>query len=351
MRTILIEKHGGFEQLSIKEVPIPEPGPGEVRVAVKAVSLNHLDVWVRRGVPGHHFPLPLVPSSDAAGVVDKLGEGVSGIETGMEVVIAPAVSCGACKACWSGQDHRCRSYHILGEGCDGVSAEFVCVPVTNILAKPKRLSFPEASASLLAFLTAWHMLVDRVRIKPGETVLVHAGASGVGSAAIQIANLHGARVFATAGTDEKVALCKRLGAEEAVNYREVEFHREVRNWAGRAGVDAVFEHVGAATWENSLRCLSWGGRLVTCGATSGHEVTMDLRKLFFKGWSILGSSMGSRGELATLLEHVERGTLSPVIDRILPFSRVSEAHELIEQRELVGKVVLTWEDTHESEDV
>ena len=348
MRAIVIEEHGGLEQLSLKELPIPEPGPGQVRVAVKAVSLNHLDVWVRRGVPGHTFPLPLIPSSDASGVIDAIGPGVTGVTEGSDVVIAPATSCGACKACWSGNDHRCRSYHILGEGCNGTSAEYICVPATNILPKPARLSHAEASASLLAFLTAWHMLVERVRIRPGESVLIHAGASGVGSAAIQIAKLFGARVFATAGTDEKVALCTRLGADEAFNYKKGSFAGAVRQWTGKKGVDAVFEHVGAATWEDSLRCLSWGGRLVTCGATSGHEVQLDLRKLFFKGWSILGSSMGSRGELATLLEHVASGDLSPVIDRILPFEKIGDAHRLLENRELIGKVVLTWEETQDA---
>lgn len=342
MKAIVIREHGDTGVLKIEDMEKPVPGPGEVCVKVHAVSLNHLDVWVRRGVPGHAFPLPLIPSSDASGVVDSVGPGVSGVEAGTQVVVAPATSCGACAACWRGDDYRCRDYHILGEGRNGTCAEYICVPAANILPKPENLTHAEASSSLLAFLTAWHMLVRRAKLGIGESVLVHAGASGVGSAAIQIAALHGARVFATAGTAEKQRLAEELGAEKTVNYKEESFSRAVKNWIGRGGVDVVFEHVGAATWEDSLRCLSWGGRLVTCGATSGHEVQLDLRKLFFKGWSLLGSSMGSRGDLAEILDLVGRGKLKPVVDRELPYTAVAEAHTLIEERSLIGKVVLLW---------
>lgn len=342
MKAIIIREHGGVDALQIEDRPLPEPGPGEVRIRVHAVSLNHLDIWVRRGVPGHTFPLPLIPSSDASGVVDALGQGTGSLSVGQEVVVAPATSCGACRACLSGRDYQCKSYHILGESRDGVCAEYICIPFQNVIPKPANLTHPEAASSLLAFLTAWHMLVARAKVRPGERVLVHAGASGVGSAAIQIATLFGARVIATAGSQAKLELARELGAEETVNYQQNDFSKAVRAWAGREGVDIVFEHVGAATWDKSLRCLAWGGRLVTCGATTGAEVSLDLRHLFFKGWSLLGSSMGSRGELAEVLEHMARGTLRPVVDRVLPYSQVREAHELLEQRELIGKVVLSF---------
>ena len=223
---------------------------------------------------------------------------------------------------------------------DGVAADYISVPSRYVFPKPSILSHAEAAASLLAPLTAWHMLLGRAQLRRGETVLVHAGASGVGSAAIQIAKMCGARVFATAGTDEKVAVALNLGAEEACNYTKDSFATCVREWTQKKGVDVVFEHVGAATWENSLRCLAWGGRLVTCGATSGHTVQMDLRRLFFKGWSILGSSMGTLGEFETMLHEYGRGVLRPVVDRVLPAEQIEEAHRLIEMRELLGKVVL-----------
>lgn len=341
MKAVIVREHGGLEALRFEEVPDPKPGPDEVLVEVRAVAVNHLDVWVRRGVPGHVFPLPMIPGNDVAGVVREVAAPAAGVKPGDEVVIAPGVSCGACAACASGRDHHCRSYGILGEHRDGGYAERVVAPRVNALPKPANLSFVEAAAMPLTFLTAWHMLVERAGLRPGEWVLVHAGGSGVGSAAIQIAKLWGAVVVATVGSASKAERARALGADHVVNYREKPFDREVRELTGKRGVDVVFEHVGAATWEGSLRSLAWQGRLVTCGGTTGAEVSLNLRALFFKSLSILGSTMGSRGELHEVLAHAAAGRLRPVVDRVMPLAEAREAHRLLEEREVFGKIVLT----------
>ena len=341
MRCVVVREHGAFDALRLEERPVPVPRPGQVRVKVEAIGLNHLDTWVRRGVPGHTFPLPLIPSSDAAGVVDALGVGVTSCKEGDAVVVLPGVSCGACEACQLGTDQLCRHYHILGESCDGTSAEYVCVPAANVAPMPKGLIPLQAAAVCLVFQTAWNMLVRRAELRAGETVLVHAGLSGVGSAAVQIANLFGARVIATAGGPEKCARVQALGAHHVIDYQAKDFAAEVRALTGKAGVQVVFEHVGAATFDGSLKCLARGGRLVTCGATTGGNVQLSLHAVFFKSLSILGSTMGSKGDLRTILRLVEMGKLKPVLDRVLPMAQVGEAHRLLEARETLGKVVLT----------
>lgn len=340
MRCVVVREHGGVDVLRLEERPVPAPGPGHVRVRVRAIGLNHLDTWVRRGVPGHTFPLPLIPSSDACGVVDALGPGVRGVREGDAVVVLPGVSCGACEACQTGVDQLCRDYHILGESCDGTSAEFVCVPVANTAPLPARLS-PEQGASFgLVFLTAWNMLVRRAELRAGETVLVHAGLSGVGSAAVQIARLLGAQVIATAGGAAKCAKVQALGAHHVIDYTATDFAAEVRALTGKAGVQVVFEHVGAATFAGSLKCLARGGRVVTCGATTGGNVQLSLHQVFFKNLSILGSTMGSKGDLRTILRLFEQGHFTPVLDRALPMAQVAEAHRLLEARAALGKLVL-----------
>lgn len=340
MRAWTIRHHGDADALELEERAAPNPGPGEVVVDVRAVGINFLDIWVRRGIPGAHFPLPLIPGSDISGVISAVGRGVDDIAEGAEVIVAPARSCGRCPACHQGRDHQCREYRILGEHCDGGYTEQIAVPRTNILPKPANIDFAEAAALGIPFLTAWHMLVARAELRPGETVLVQAAGSGVGSAAVQIAKLWGARVIATAGSDAKLSRARALGADLTVSYATEDVASRVRELTDGRGVDVVFEHVGAATWEGSLRSLAWHGRLVTCGATSGAAAQINLRHLFFKQLSILGSTMGSKGELWEILSLVQAGRLRPVVDRALPLAEARRAHTLIEQRELFGKVVL-----------
>ena len=341
MKAIIVREHGGPEKLERAEIPDPELRPGEAVVRVRAVALNHLDIWVRRGVPGHKFPLPLIPGSEVAGVIDQIAPNERW-KVGDEVLVAPGYSCGICVACLSGNDPLCHNDHgIFGESRNGGAAELIAVPIRNLLRKPPALSFAEAAALPLDLLTAWHMLIARAQLRLGETVLVHAGGSGIGSAAIQIARLFGATVYATAGSAEKAARAKELGAHETIPYRDVDFLAEVRRLTGKRGVDVVFEHVGADTFDRSVRALARGGRLVTCGATTGAEVTINLRLVFFKLLSILGSTMGSLAELHEIMKHVEAGRLKPVVDRVLPLEEIAEGQRVLEEREAFGTVVLT----------
>jgi len=340
MKAVLISSHGGPEALQLRDVPRPDAGPGEVLVAVHAASVNHLDTWVRRGIPGVRYPLPLIPGCDGAGVIAALGAGVDDLAVGARVVLQPGVSCGTCPQCLAGDDNLCRSYGILGEHRHGTNAEFIAVPRQNVLPIADTLDFEIAAAFPLVFLTAWHMAVSRARIQPGDDVLVHAGASGVGSAAIQIARLLGARVFTTVGSADKIERVRALGAAEVILYREQDFADSIRALTAKRGVDVVLDHVGADTWERNVRSLVRGGRLVVCGATSGHEVSTNLRFLFFKNLSFLGSTMGSKAEVARILPLVERGLLRPVVDRVLPLGDIGQAHELLETRRVVGKIVL-----------
>jgi NADPH:quinone reductase-like Zn-dependent oxidoreductase len=339
MKAVLVREHGGYEALEIAEIDAPAP-EGLAVVNVRAVALNHLDLWLRRGVPGHRFPLPMIPGSEVSGVVASVPAGAAGWTEGDEVIVAPGYSCGACAACLSGNDPLCRQFGIYGESANGGCAEQIAVPMRNLLRKPPGLTFEEAAAIPLDFQTAWHMLVARAELRPGETVLVHAGGSGVGSAGVQIAKLWGATVFATVGSREKEQRARDLGADEVILYRERDFADEVRRLTGKRGVDVVFEHVGAETFGGSMRSLARGGRLVTCGATSGAEVEINLRLVFFKLLSILGSTMGSLAELHQIMRFVEEGRLHPVVDRILPLEQVGEGHRILEERQAFGKVVL-----------
>ena len=340
MRAILIPKHGGPEVLQYAEIADPKPGPNEVLVRVHACALNHLDLWVRQGLNGVTFPLPLVPGSDIAGEVATVGELATRVRPGDKVVLAPGVSCGQCAACAAGKDNECRKYTLLGYGRNGGCAEYVVAPEANVLPMPPGLSFEEAAAVPLVFLTAWHMLVARARLQPGEEVLILGAGSGVGSAAIQIAKLMGARVIATAGSSAKLDKARELGADELINHAQRKISDEVRRLTGKRGVDVVFEHVGTATWEQSILSLAIGGRLVTCGATTGFAAQLDLRYLFARQLSLLGSYMGSRAELYTVLKLVGEKRLHPVIDRVFPLAEAIQAHRRMEQREQFGKIVL-----------
>jgi NADPH:quinone reductase-like Zn-dependent oxidoreductase len=340
MRAVRIHEHGGPEVLRHEEIDVPGIRPDEVLVEVKAGGMNHLDLWVRNGVPGHKFPLPIIPGCDMAGVVAEIGAAVDGVSVGDEVIVSPGFACGHCRECLSGRHSICRDYGIFGETRDGGNAEYAAVPGVNLIEKPENLSFVDAACIPLVFLTAWHMLVERCGIKPGDTVLVHAGGSGVGSAAIQIAKLHGAEVITTASSSAKLEKAAELGADHLVNYEEENFAKRVRDITAKRGVDIVFEHTGEATWPGSLMAVARGGKIVTCGATSGFNAVSDLRIVFFKQVSILGSTMGSLGEVLDVMQHVAAGRLKPVLDRTFPLSELAAAHEYLSSREQFGKVVI-----------
>lgn len=340
MRAFVIERHGGPDVLCEVERVVPFPGLAEVSIRVLAVALNHLDLWVRRGVPGHTFPLPIVPGCDVVGRITAVGPDVTESEVGRLVVLSPGLGCGSCIPCLADREHFCRQYGIFGETRDGGCAEEMCVPARALLPFPDNLSIVEAAAVPLTLLTAWHMLVDRAKIRADETVLIHAGGSGVGVMAIQIARLFGARVATTVGSDEKALLARALGAEEVILHREADFSEAVRRWTAKRGVDVILDHVGEDTFERNVRALARGGRLVICGSTSGAGARFDLRQLFFKGLSILGSTMGSRAELLRALEYVRSGALRPVVDRVFPMAELPAAHEWLEGRRAFGKVVV-----------
>lgn len=340
MRAVAFEQHGGPEVLKFREdFPEPAAQAGQVRVRVRAASVNHLDIWTRKGLP-YAIEMPHILGNDIAGVIDQVGEGVTHLAVGQEVVLAPGAGCNHCRACLDGDDNLCLAYDVFGLRRQGGYAEFVVAPARNAFVKPEELSFEQAASMPLVFLTAWHMLVGRANLKPGETVLVLAAGSGVGIASIQIAKLLGATVIATASTDVKLGHARALGADETINYDTNDFAAETRRLTGKRGVEVVIEHTGEATWEKSVAALARGGRLVTCGASSGFNGRTDLRVLFAKNLSILGSYMGRIGEFATVLEHIRAGRLKPVVDRVLPLGEARAAHEAMERREQFGKIVL-----------
>jgi NADPH:quinone reductase-like Zn-dependent oxidoreductase len=340
MKAILFDHHGGPDVLRYTDTPEPEPRSGEVLVRVYACALNHLDLWVRQGIPGINFPLPHIPGSDIAGVVTKIGPNVTTVKPGQKVVLAPGVSCGRCPACLAGNDNQCPQFTNLGYLIDGGCAQFVRCPEVNCFPYPENLSFAQAAAVPLVFQTAWHMLLTRAQLQPAEDVLILGAGSGVGSAAIQIAKMFGCRVVATAGNDARLAKAKELGADEVINHRTQKIKDQVRGLTGKRGVDVVFEHVGTATWDDSVASLARGGRLVTCGATTGYDAKIDLRFLFSRQLSILGSYMGTKSEFATVLKLVAAGRLKPVIDRTFSLAECRLAHEYLAAGEQFGKVVL-----------
>lgn len=340
VKAMRIHQHGGPDELRLESVDPPRPAPGEVAVQVKACALNHLDLWTRRGLPGMHIQMPHVLGSDISGVVADVGSAVEEILLGQEVIVQPGLSCGRCRRCLAGRDNECRDYRVLGYQVDGGYAELVTVPAANVLPKPHALSFEEAASVPVVFLTAWHMLVTRARLRPGEDVLVQGAGSGVSVAAIQIAKLWSARVIATGSTQAKLDGARALGADHVINYRETDFAQEVRQLTWKKGVDVVVEHVGGATFEKSLACLARGGRLVTCGATAGPAVQIDLRPLFARHLTVLGSYMGGKHELIELLPFFDAGRLKPVVDGVFPLEDAAAAHRRLESREQFGKVVL-----------
>ncbi len=340
MKAVVYTQHGGPEVLRLQEMPSPAVGPNDVLVRVRAVALNHLDIWIRQGLPRLNVTFPHIPGADVAGIVEEVGSAVSTVRPGQEVVIAPGISCGVCSYCVSGEDNLCRSYSILGEHRHGGFAEFVSVPEANVLPKPLHLTFEEAAAIPLVFLTAWNMLVTNGRIRFGDEVLIWGAGSGVGSAGIQIAKLFNARVIAVAGAPWKLEKAKSLGADEGIDYREQDVPEEIKRLTGRRGMDIVFDHVGAATWQTSLKVLGRGGRLVTCGATSGPEATTDIRYIYSRKLSIHGTWMGTKRELYEVMRLVEAKKLRPVVHQVFPLERAAEAQTMMVRSEHFGKMVL-----------
>lgn len=347
MLAIALHEHGGPEVLQAVDLPEPEPEAGQVRVRIHAAALNRLDLWVRNGL-GHDLPKPHVLGADAAGVIDGVGPGVDPSNIGREVVLNPGVSRIDCPEALAGDDNLCPDYGILGETLPGVYAEAVTVPLQNVVDKPSRLTMVQAAAFPLVFLTAWQMLHTRAQIRPGETVLIHAVGSGVGSAGLQIARHAGARTIGLASTDAKLEQAKAMGCDHTFRSDDAspDWYREVRAlpFVGRRGVDVVFEHVGAATWARSIKITRRGGRVVTCGASSGHQAETDLRQVFFRQIQILGSTMASKAALHTIADLMERGVFEPVVDKVFPLREAAEAHRYLDRREQFGKVVLQVRD-------
>jgi len=338
MKAVRFHEFGGPEVLKYEEVPDVRPREDQVLIRIRACALNHLDLWIRKGLPG--IKLPHINGSDIAGDVVEVGTYVSSLKRGMGVLLAPMVFCNHCAQCMAGQQSFCREFSVLGYANDGGNAEYIAVPQASVIPIPDSLNYDEAASVPLVFLTAWHMRVTRAGIKPGDTVLVLGGGSGVGSAAVQICKMLGATVIATAGDERKLQKSRELGADHVIDHYQQKIADEVRRITGKSGVDIVFEHVGSATWDDSVRSLRPGGTLVTCGATTGPEAKFDIRVLFSRQLSFLGSYMGTMGDLHQVLKHIFSGKLKAVVDRTFPLSEARSAHERLEKSEQFGKIVL-----------
>jgi NADPH:quinone reductase-like Zn-dependent oxidoreductase len=339
MRAVRFHAHGGPEVLTFEDAPDPRPRAGHVVVRVHACALNHLDLWQRRGLDRVTIPFPHISGADVSGDVADAPGGE--FATGTRVLLQPGLSCGRCEACVAGRDNTCPAYDVLGYRSDGGYAEYVQVPAANVVPIPGSVSYVDAAAFPLTFLTAWHMLVTRAHVAPGEQVLVLAGGSGVGQAAIQVARLHGAHVIATAGSAVKLERARELGAHDVIDHHATDIGAEVRRLTGKRGVDVVVEHVGQATWAKSVKSLAPGGRLVTCGNTTGWEAAIDLRFLFSRQLSLLGSYMGTKAELLQACRFFFDGRFRPLVDAVLPLADAAQAHRRLEAGDVCGKLVLT----------
>lgn len=341
MRALALTGVGGLEHLQLLDLPEPAPpGPDEVRVAIRAAALNRLDLFVAEGLPGPGLVYPHIAGSDGAGVVDAVGDGVRHLRPGDRVMLNPGIPCGRCDACARGEHSLCDRFAILGEHRGGTIAEYVVLPAANVARVPERMSWAEAAAFPLATLTAWRMLTTRARVVAGETVLVWGAGGGVAQAAIQVASHLGAAVIATSGSDAKLEVARRLGAAHLINHATQDVVSEVKRITARRGAEVVVDSVGERTWPASLRCLARAGRLVTCGATSGPHVALDVRKLFWHQWTILGSTMGTRREFAEIVALAEAGKLRPVVDRVVPLAEAVSAFQRLARGEQAGKLVI-----------
>jgi len=340
LKAVRIHNHGDISELKWESIPRPRLNKSgdDILVRIVASSINHLDIWVRKGIPG--VPLPLILGSDGAGIVESCGNKVSEFNPGDEVIVQPLTFCGTCYQCLNGLENYCSKMGILGKTMNGTQCEYLKLNSFQLRQKPPHLSFPDAAAFSLVTQTAYAMLVKRAKIKPGETVFIWGAGSGVGSMAIQIAHYFGCDVYAAAGTDEKVSMAKKLGAEKAWNYKNTDIGLMIKKNIGSRGIDVVFEHVGQKTWEVSKKMLATGGRLVTCGATTGFDISIDLRHFFMKQQSILGSTMSDMQTFDDMLSLINENVIYPVVDRIIPMEEVKDAHEYIETSGPVGKVVL-----------
>jgi NADPH:quinone reductase-like Zn-dependent oxidoreductase len=337
LKAVRFHQHGGPDVLHYEDAPDPKPAPGRAIVRVRACALNHLDLWERRGLDRVQLPLPHISGSDVAGDVVDAGGGP--VKAGARVMLQPGLRCGACRACASGRDNQCDTYDVLGLKSDGGYAEFISVPTENVIAIPPAVDFHTAAAFPLTFLTAWHMLVTRAAVAAGDVVLVLAGGSGVGQAAIQLAKHFGARVFATSAPD-KADRTRALGAEAVFDHYSGDYAKALRRLTDGRGADIVVEHVGEATWDRSVRALATGGRLVTCGATTGFAASLDLRHLFARQLSLLGSYMGRFAELEAAAPLLFDGRVTPVIDEVMPLARAADAQRRLEEKAQFGKIVL-----------
>jgi NADPH:quinone reductase-like Zn-dependent oxidoreductase len=338
MKAIRIHEFGGPEVLRYEDASDPQPRKDQVLVRVKACAMNHLDLWVRTGLPG--VKLPHILGSDIAGEIVEVGEYVPGFKTGQRVLLAPMHFCNHCIKCTAGLQNQCREFTVLGNAVDGGNCELIAIAAVNVIPIPDFLDFNQAASVPLVFLTAWHMLVGRAGVRQGQKVLVLGANSGVGIAGIQLAKFFQCTVIATAGDDHKTAKARELGADHVINHYQQKISDEVRKITGKEGVDIVLEHVGPATWDESLRSLKPGGTLVTCGATTGPQVGFDLRFVFSRQLSILGSYMGTMSELHEVLKHLFSGKLKPVVDRTFPLKEVRAAHEYMQKSAMFGKIVL-----------
>ena len=343
MKAIRIHEHGGPEVLTIDEISRPEPQEDEALIKVHTASLNHLDLWARRGLPG--ISLPLIPGSDAAGTIISLGKSrqeKNDWRQGDEVIMIPFRSCGQCRYCQSGEEQLCRQFHIAGENMAGTMAEFITVPVSYLLRRPQNLNWPQSAAFPLAFLTAWHMLAEKVKIEPDSTVFIWGASSGIGHAAIQIARHFGATIITTAGDERKAKFARDCGADHVINYKNDDIAAHVREITSGHGADIIFEHVGQQSWQQSMKILARNGKIVTCGATTGAVVRIDLRHLFIKHQQIIGSTMGNRRDLLKLIDLIGQGQIHPHVDKVFKYSDIQAAHEYMEQGKHLGKVVIDF---------
>ncbi|MFQ5977791.1 MAG: zinc-binding dehydrogenase [Candidatus Heimdallarchaeota archaeon] len=343
MKAVLLHEHGGPENLLYDDFPSPSINHSQVLVKIKAVALNRLDLFVRKGIPNLKLELPHILGSDIAGEVVEIGSEVSNLDQGQRVIIDPGLYCGYCQYCVRGEHSLCNRYGIIGEHSRGGYAEFIAVNNQNVIPIPdySPLEFAEAAATPLTFMTAWRLLITRADLKPGEDVLITGIGGGVALAALQIAKLVGARVFVTSSSDEKLQKALKLGADVGINYLEhPDYHTQIWQLTNKQGVDVVVDSAGQATWEKSIRTLRKGGRFVTCGATTGPVANININLLFWKQLSLYGSTMANRSELDAVLKLIWQNQLRPIVDRMFPLKDAQKAHEYLENGKQFGKVIL-----------